>query len=208
MLVPVPTAKGFLHFKLDHGGLALAFAVGCAHPACETAVEEPIADDAPDPDATPGCRFGERLLSPDERSGKWPSPNDMEAAMNREYRGHVDWLDLETDPPDDVVVEVKIDPHEVLLRYPISPPQAQERVICQSSVVVRFDVAVRLGGTLTEFSGTSATFGADVNATEPLSPPLDDYEVTLNMRFDGAAVSGRFKTRNGEYRQVGSFGAR
>lgn len=187
--------------------------MGCTRPARVSAVD----GDGAESTAIRGCRFAERLLLADERFSKWPSPREMAAHMNREYRGTVDWHDVDRDPPDDIVVVLAMDPRRVVLRSPISPPFPQERIMCKSSVVVTFHLAVRLGEAAIEFSDVASTFGADISTTVPVpaefagvfaSPGGEGYEVTVFMRFDGAAVSGRFMRRDGAYRQAGVFGAR
>jgi hypothetical protein len=159
------------------------------------------ANDAAPSRPTQGCRFAERILRQDENFEEWPAPEELAKSVNHSYSGRVDWHEPDIRPAEDIVVDIGVDPSNVVLRYPTSPPRPNEPIVCSSSLVVPIKATLHMGAAEAEVSALDVvwSFPLVLNAELPkafasgfANEHADGYNVYLEIKLDGSALYGSF----------------
>lgn len=187
--------------------LALALAAS-ACPQSGTDIPEALdagassTTDNSDAERSRGCRIEERELGAEERYEKWPSPSELSAAISRTYTGEVTWAGSDLAPPSEIVIDVRLDPTQVRLRYVAQPPAPGERIICRSSLIISAAATVRLGDESISIEGIQVALEPLFSLSADLPPafagvysstPEEGHSVSLSIPFHGRSVSGKFK---------------
>jgi hypothetical protein len=189
--------------------LALALAAsGC--PQARTDIPEALdagassTADTSNAERSRGCRIEERELGAEERYEKWPSPKELGAAISHTYVGKVTWVGSDLAPPSEIMIDVRLDPTKLRLRYVAQPPTPGERIICRSSLIIPAAATLRLGDESISIEGIQVALDPVFSLSADLPPsfagvysrtPDEGHSVALSIPFHGRSVSGKFEFR-------------